>query len=701
MSHAMNIHKKLVYPCLIIVFILSPYMLDASYNDSKWAPIPLTSSSQRQQGLMGGEGMQMIFGITYAPNNPDIVYMVSDTSQVWKSTDGGNTWQMKHIGFFAKGGISIAIDPINENIVYVAGSNAEPFHSTSHADGIYRTLNGGQNWTLVKKTQYFRGKEGIHFAFDQNSSTDKQTKVIYAATHVDGLLKSFDGGTTWSYLGLKGNRIFDVKINPKNPSKLIIATQDGLYTLESEGGVKKLDSKGLPLGELPITNIALDSNNPKIIYAAVRKAGVFRSDDEGNTFHPLNNGLIKNLDYNQISVCNLDSKYIYVSVDRYGGLNPFWSDDGGKSWHKPDTLDKDGMSLTKGRYFSAPVAIHPKNCTIALTSANGVDRIIKTTNGGKTWNYSNSGYTGGIMGIGKSSLAFYENTKKMIFFLIDFGPAYTEDGGNTFRLLNVPRIFGNKTTPVGAVNRINNEELIITAIGGWYKQSLVLSRNNGNTWEIIQNTEDNYKYISFHPQNPNIIYAQGFISKDSGISWKNLSQKVYAVFRGHGDTVYSIDIIYKNKSVIKRSNDQGESWTISYPELPIETKAINEIDIDPLNSNRIYVASNEGFYIYDDKNEKWVKKGEESGFTKDYFGLLSFKCVAVDPKHPEVIYVGKWAPGKGHSNGIFRSTDYGNTWENITYNLGPEFTAWSLAVSPHDGTVYVGSSHGTWKLSPP
>jgi photosystem II stability/assembly factor-like uncharacterized protein len=305
------------------------------------------------------------------------------------------------------------------------------------------------------------------------------------------------------------------------------------------------------------------------------------------------------------------------------------------------------------------------------------------------------------MGIGNSSLGFYNDPMKMIFFLIDFGPAYTEDGGNTFRLLNIPRIFDNKTTPVGAVNRIANEELIITAIGGWNKQMLASSKDNGVRWEVIKNTEDNYKFIAFHPQKSNIIYAQGFLSKDAGNSWKKLSQKVYALFRGNGDIVYSINGIDKNKSVIKRSNNQGESWIISYPELPVEIKIINEIDIDSSNPDRIYVATNSGFYIYDYKNKKWAKKGEESGLTKDYFGWMSFKCVAVDPKHPEVVYTGRWAPGEGHSNGIFRSSDYGETWENITYNLGPEFTAWSLAVSPYEGTVYVGSSHGTWKLKPP
>ena len=101
-------------------------------------------------------------------------------------------------------------------------------------------------------------------------------------------------------------------------------------------------------------------------------------------------------------------------------------------------------------------------------------------------------------------------------------------------------------------------------------------------------------------------------------------------------------------------------------------------------------------YIYNGK--KWIRKAEESGLSKDYFGMVQCWEVVVDPRHPEVVYVGRGAIGKGHSNGVFRSVDYGETWENISYNLG-EITIWGLGVSPHDGTVYVGSSHGTWKLS--
>jgi len=167
--------KKVIACCASIVIGMAMSFTTHALPDNLWTSVPLTTAAQRHAGLAGGEGMQMIFGIAYAAANPNIVYMVSDTSQVWKSTDGGSTWQMKHKGFHANGGISLAVDPINENVVFVAGSNAEPYcDMSSPADGIYRTLDGGDSWSLMKPTPYFRGKEGTHFAFDKSSSKEQQ-----------------------------------------------------------------------------------------------------------------------------------------------------------------------------------------------------------------------------------------------------------------------------------------------------------------------------------------------------------------------------------------------------------------------------------------------------------------------------------------------------------------------------------------------
>ena len=97
----------------------------------------------------------------------------------------------------------------------------------------------------------------------------------------------------------------------------------------------------------------------------------------------------------------------------------------------------------------------------------------------------------------------------------------------------------------------------------------------------------------------------------------------------------------------------------------------------------------------------WVQKDESDGLEADRFGSVPTRMVTFDPVDPDVLYAGNWIAFRGHSNGIFRSTGGGDTWVNVTANLGPEFTPWALSVNPHDRYAYVGSSHGTWKLPPP
>lgn len=665
-----------------------------------WEQVPLRSYAQKEKGAFGGEGMQMIFGIAYAYSNPETVYLVSDTSQVWKSTDGGSSWKMKHKGFFSNGGIAIAVDPVNEDIVFAAGSAHRLAHS-SHADGIYRSTDGGENWELVKSTAFFRGREGEHFAFNPGSNDDTKTKIVYAGTHKDGLLYSDDGGDNWEVLGFTDKKIIDMETNPLNLSTLFLLTNEGLFKVTLSDGVISQTAKLAQDLKGPFRTFTLNSNNPLIIYIAMGKKGIYKSVDGGVSFHKLKKGLISDLDYIQIALSPANPEHLYISVDGWGGLNPLWSNDSGESWHKPESLDSNNDSIIKGRYFSAPVSPHPFKVDIALTSANGGDRVIKTVDGGINWAYSGNGLTGGRKGVGNTSQAFYDDPEKMIFFLIDYGPFLTVDGGNTFRMLNIPRVNGLMTTPVGAVSPYSKGKLIVTAIGSHKKQSLAISRDYGKSWEIIPGTQDQYKFISFHPQKTNIIYAQGLMSRNSGGTWEPLSQKVFAMFKGNGDIVYSFDNIGIKKSIIKRSDDQGMTWSSPYPYLSVRASDIYEIDVDPVNPDRIYVASQVGLYLYDVSHGKWRERSETSGLKKDFFRMKAFRCIAVDPKHPEVLYAGKWAPGIGHSNGIFRSVDYGNTWENITYNLGLPFNVWSVSISPYDGTVYLGSSHGTWKLPPP
>ncbi len=667
-----------------------------------WEQVPLRTEEQKEAGLIGGEGMQLIWGLGFAPSNPEVLYLVSDTSQVWKSEDGGNSWEMRHKGFLANGGISLAIDPANENVVFVAGSQHDLGYSDHVADGVYRTQDGGENWELVEQTRFYRLenlKGGVNFAFSGNS-------IVYAGTHKEGLLKSTDGGDAWSSLDvLSDTKILDLQVNPQDSSVLFIASETGLFKLTDRAEIT-LEQIGSDLPDVPRA-VAINPNDSDIMYVSAGNSGIQKSTDGGNTFAACNNGL-EPLDWDNgyeatyLAMSPVNPDYLYVSFYMLGGNHPYYTHDGGESWHAPTVMDNGdlvyGINDDKGgEYWGTPIVASPIDENVAIASG-AANHIEKTTDGGNTWTYSGNGYTGGRASAGSTSFGWdLSDPDRFAVFLTDFGAVLTEDGGSTFRNLRTGRYDDAKAASVGAIDPTPGSGVIVAAIGSNISHVIAVTRDEGETWTLISGTDDYYDFIAFHPQNPNIIYAGKYKSSDKGYTWDEMSREVSAVFRGDGDVVYAIETEDYETTIFK-STDGGITWGQPYGVGPFCD--VEEIAIDPGEQDRIYVATLwEGVFIWD--GSTWLHKTETSGFERDRFGTLSTKSIAIDPRHPNVVYAARWIAFRGHANGVFRSLDYGQSWEDVTFNLDSEFTPWSISVNPHNGCVYIGSSHGTWRLPPP
>jgi ligand-binding sensor domain-containing protein len=144
-----------------------------------------------------------------------------------------------------------------------------------------------------------------------------------------------------------------------------------------------------------------------------------------------------------------------------------------------------------------------------------------------------------------------------------------------------------------------------------------------------------------------------------------------------------------------RSLDQGDTWQ------PLPGSLWGEfydVDVHPTNPDRLYAATWSGVWVFDGIG--WTIRDEHHGLERDSFGDLVFQSIAVDPTHPEVIYAGQNESWRGVARGIFRSTDGGSSWKNINLNFGHDLTVRGIAVSPHDGTVWLGTDDGNWKLPP-
>jgi photosystem II stability/assembly factor-like uncharacterized protein len=677
-------HRHHFSVIFLIMLLLS--MLPSPVRGGTWIQVPLQEASQKMRGITGGEGLQYVYAITYAPSNPSVVYLSTDTSQVWKSQDGGSSWEPRHKGFLSHGARSLMVDPHNPDIVFAAGFLGFPPNEARQygrrLQGIYRSINGGQSWDLVKNTDFFsQDSKGNLFAFDSSSLKGNATQVIYCGSYSDGLLCSRDGGTSWMPVGISTGHIIDLKEYPKSHGTLFIAAEDGLYRYHEGEKIEKI-GKGLP--DWP-RSVAVCLHQPDVVYAAVGDYGIYRSPDGAEHFHPSNEGLVPRLHYTDVMVSPMDSNQVYVRAHLVG-LPPFFSSDGGRHWQRPQTTNRDNILESEGFFFSSPFAPHPTDVKTALTVSNGKARVLKTTDGGMNWSYSGSGFTGGRM----EDIAFADKDR-MLFCLTDHGVWLSQDKGKTFRQLKTKRIFGLLSSSSGTVRG----STMVISVGSWHEKVLAVSHDSGGSWDYFEDLKDAYGYIAFHPKDDRVIYAGPYQSLDGGHSWRRLAQTVRAMFPGNGDIVYAASGTETKMCQILRSTDRGTSWNKDFPPCPFSLVALKALTISPVDQDRIYAATTFGIWIYNGK--QWMLRNEKNGLSMDAGGMCYINCIAVDPAHPMCVYAGRRSPGFGQSNGVFRSLDTGQTWQNISANLGPELTIWSIKIDPSSSTVYIGTSLGTWR----
>jgi photosystem II stability/assembly factor-like uncharacterized protein len=214
--------------------------------------------------------------------------------------------------------------------------------------------------------------------------------------------------------------------------------------------------------------------------------------------------------------------------------------------------------------------------------------------------------------------------------------------------------------------------------------------------------------------NEGIVYADNYKIKPNGSNWEWESLKVdnhravtvIAVSPTTG-AIYAKDKDDGNSletTKIWRSTDQGIQWQeTTIDAIPVKPNQVSQIAISPANDYNIYAATNSGgIYVLSEQDGRWEQKNQ--GVARDIpdtpGNQYNTKYIAIDPVNPNIIYIGKNAEHFGHSDGILVSTDSGESWENISKNLGMESTIWGIKVNPNNDAVYIATSLGTWALSP-
>ena len=318
------------------------------------ASSPLFSDMHwREIGPMRAGRTRALAGVD---SQPATFYFGGVNGGVWKTTDGGSTWQ----SIWDKepsGSIgTIAVSSSNPDIVWVGSGEGLQRPDLSTGDGVYKSTDAGKTWTHLPQLR-------------------------------------------------DGQQIGQIAIDPKNPDKVFVAVTGHPYGPNKERGLYRTLDGGktwknvLFIDELTgASEVQIDPNNPSIVYAGMWQrqeapwengaftgdhGGLFRSTDGGETFTKVTGGGLPDdqLQVN-VAIAPSDSNRIYAEVARVrGGVMLMRSDDGGKTWvHAPANDTRPEARIGGG---DVPVPrVDPKDPNTIIVASVVTWR---STDAGKTW----------------------------------------------------------------------------------------------------------------------------------------------------------------------------------------------------------------------------------------------------------------------------------------------------------------------------
>jgi photosystem II stability/assembly factor-like uncharacterized protein len=290
--------------------------------------------------------------------------------------------------------------------VAVAGipGNATTFYFGAVDGGVWQTIDAGVVWKPIFDSQHVASIGALAVA-----PSDPQ--VIYAGTGEadirsdlssgDGVYKSTDGGQTWSNIGLRDTKqISRIVIDPRDAKVVYVAALGHAYTPNAERGVYKSTDGGgtwtkvLDQGpEVGASDLAIATENPNILFATMWHAhrppwsvyapidgpgsGLYRSRDGGTTWMHLTGAGLPDGDWGRTAVgVSADGKRVYALIDaKKGGL--YRSDDGGNNW----TLANSDRRITSRAWYFGNITVDPQNADVIYIPNVA---LYRSEDGGKT-----------------------------------------------------------------------------------------------------------------------------------------------------------------------------------------------------------------------------------------------------------------------------------------------------------------------------
>jgi photosystem II stability/assembly factor-like uncharacterized protein len=627
------------------------------------------------------------------PGDPSTVYVATASGGLWKTTNSGVRWTPL---FERQGTISIgdiALEPGNPDVVWVGTGEANPRNSVSFGDGVY---------------------------------------------------KSTDGGRTWQHTGLRDSeRVSRILVNPRNPDVVYVGALGRAFGPSEERGVFMTTDGGRTWtktlyvdNEHGVADMDMDPNNPNVLYAAMWKfrrtpwthtsgserGGVFKSVDGGRTWKKLEKGLPKLVGRIGVKVAPSNPSVVYAITESKDGTL-YRSDDAGETWRN---VSKQTSIVSRGFYYT-DLRVDPQNEERVYAVAS---ILYVSIDGGRNFR-SITGRTH----IDYHALWIDPRNPKRMWQGQDGGVAVSYDAGETWEYVN--------NIPLGQFYQIHldDRQPFYNISGGL--------QDNG-TWTGPSRTRepagilnDDWRMVSFgdgffaltHPEDPDLYLTESQGGNVVRTHMSNREQQLVVPYMGDDGgpaefakyrfnwnaplvaSPHDGKVVYLGGNVLFRSADFGQTWTAISPDLTTNDRSkqkdaggpvafentgaefystIISVAESPQRAGTIWAGTDDGnLQVTTDGGKTWTN------LTKNVPGLAPNSPVShVEPSRADAqtAYVSfdrhmldDFRPY------VFKTTDGGRTFRNVTGNLPAKAHVWVVREDPKNPRlIYAGTELGLY-----
>ena len=647
-----------------------------------WKPVTdgqLTSSS--------------VGAVAVAATNPDIIYIGTGETEfrgnimqgdgVYKSIDGGKTW--KNTGLKNTQSISrVRIHPTNPDIVYVSALGHA--FGPNEERGVFKTTDGGKTWNKV----LFKGNKAgaADLVIDPKNPETLYASIwevyrtpykMWASTGLSALYKSTDGGATWKDLtqntGMPKSAVgkIGVTVSPANPNRvwaIIESDEGGLYRSDNGGDTWKMVNNERKLRQRAFyySRIMADPKDSNTVYGL--NVNFYKSTDGGKSFKT--EIKVPHGDNHDLWIDPEDPTRMASSNDGGGTV----SINGGISWTDEDFPTAQLYHITTTNDFPYQVAgAQQDNSTIAVPSEDYRHRTAGTNSMKPGIGFAYP------VGGGESGYIAQDPKNPDLFYAGSQGALLTRFNRVTGQMRDVqiyPRFFSGEeaktlperwqwTYPI-VFSPADPKRLYACSQHVW------MTTNEGQSWEKIS---------------PDLTYADtATLGVSGGVITRDMNgPEIYATVFALAPSYQDANIIWagSDDGLVHLTTDGGKNWKNITPPDMVKNTRVSIIEASRFDAGTAFIAAKR--YQMDDRSP-YIWKTTDYGKTwkKIISGIRAddyVHAVREDFTHRGLLYAGT-------EHGVWVSYDTGENWKSLSLNL-PDVQVSDIAVTEKD--IVIGT-HG-------